>query len=124
MKRKYTVLCVMFGVLLSGCNATESDVETLEGKWTNEDGWGIEFFAPVDGETGDIELTKWNGYDGTRLGEYECHEESQRLNLQYPDNWNIEIMEDTYTYEFIDDNTLMLYPDGDETEGVEYIREE
>lgn len=124
MKKKTFFTVILMGALFVGCGKEETDVDILEGTWINESGWEMEFFAPSEGESGDVELKNWNGYDGTRLGTYNCHSESQRLNLAYPDNWNIEIMEDTYSYEIVDEDTLILFPDGETEESIEYTRKE
>lgn len=122
MKRMIVFMVILMGTLFIGCGKKDTDVDILEGVWTNESGWEMKFFAPSEGESGDVELTNWNGYDGTRLGVYDCNSESHRLNLEYPDNWNVEMMQDIYTYEIVDEDNLILYPDGETDEGIQYTR--
>lgn len=120
----------VFGViLLCGCGAGNglgtTDMDNLVGSWENKDEWKMHIYEPESEETsGQIDLTNWNFYEGTRLGDYSCQESSHRLIITYPDYWNIEMMKDVYTYEFEDQNTLVLYPNGDTEQSIEFFRAE
>ncbi|HJC34228.1 MAG TPA: hypothetical protein H9758_06480 [Candidatus Mediterraneibacter faecipullorum] len=126
MKIKVVLISVLSICLFCGCATTEAkktDIDNLVGVWVNEDNWKMEIYEPEKGEdNGQVDLTNWNFYEGTRLGNYTCQESSHRLIITYPDNWNIETMEDVYTYELTDEDTLVLSPDGNSDESVEYSR--
>lgn len=126
MKMKAILISLLSICFFCGCATTEdekTDIDNLVGVWVNEYDWEMEIYEPEeDGDDGQVDLTNWNGYEGTRLGNYICQESSHRLIITYPDYWNIETMEDVYTYEFTDEDTLVLSPDGNSDESVEYSR--
>ena len=121
MKKKVVLVSLLSMLLFCGC-AEKTDIDNLVGTWINEDEWKMEIYEPDKDGGGQIDLTNWNFYEGTRLGNYTCQESSHRLIITYPDNWNIETMEDVYTYEFTDEDTLVLSSEGDSDKSTEYRR--
>lgn len=84
----------------------ESDLEKLEGTWSDDEGNGVIFYAPHDdaGINGDAEVME----DGeTTSATYEWHESSKRIILNYADRWGDRVeLVCRYEIEEIEDNML------------------
>lgn len=95
------ICAILFGVI-----GGKTDLDRLEGKWLNEDGNGIVFYAPHDETSGDASIIE---YDESQAASYEWHESSSRIILHRADSWGDQI-EEVFEYEFEDDDTLLITP--------------
>ncbi len=100
------IIIAVIGVVLFGVIGRKTDLDRLEGKWMNEDGNGIVFYAPHDETSGDASLIE---DEESQAASYEWHESSSRIVLYYAGRWGDQ-NETVYEYEFEDDNTLLMTP--------------
>lgn len=104
MRKLMACLSFISVVLLVGCGA--SDLDKLEGTWSDGEGNGFVFYAPddSDGTSGDAEMIS-NG--NTQNASYEWHESSKKIVITTTDGWG-DTVQGTFDYNFISDTELEM----------------